>query len=69
MHKPDPFDREYLKSKFRCPICGQLAGCTKDGKINPLSTKKFHLHVDKCRRTHGVKPDGVVNKDENRFLQ
>lgn len=68
MKKEDLFGKEYLKSKFRCPICGRLAGCSEDGKIGLLSTRKFRNHVEKCRRSHRVKPEGIDNRDENRFL-
>ena len=46
---------EYIKSKFRCPICGQLAGCTKDGKVGLLSVRQFQRHIAKCRRGNRVK--------------
>ncbi len=50
MGKEISHDKEYLKSKFRCPICGTLVGCSEDGKIGLFSTKAFARHVANCRR-------------------
>jgi hypothetical protein len=48
-------DPEYLKSKFRCPLCGKLAGCTEDGKIGMFSTLLFARHLSECRKKNAGK--------------
>ena len=57
-------DTEYLKSKFRCPICGKLAGCTNEGKIGLLSTRQFAQHLAKCRKENTGK-SGRIRYDSD----
>jgi hypothetical protein len=51
MEQDNSQNKEYTKSRFRCPCCGKLAGCTEDGKVGIYSLKIFHEHVEKCRNT------------------
>jgi aminopeptidase C len=63
MEKSD--DIEYIKSCFRCPICGKLVGCSADGKTGILSIKSFNLHVRLCRKVSRVKPGRIRYTDED----
>lgn len=59
MEKDNSQDKEYTKSRFRCPICGTLVGCSKDGKPGMFGEKAFHRHVDNCRKNARVKPGKI----------
>lgn len=48
-------DLEYVKSLFRCPVCGKLVGWTNDSTIEMFSVELLRNHVHKCRNA-GVKP-------------
>ena len=36
------------KSKFTCPYCGGLFGCTPQGQVSIYSVKIYNSHVEKC---------------------
>ena len=36
------------KTKFTCPHCGGLYGCTPDGKVGMYSWKVYKSHVEHC---------------------
>jgi hypothetical protein len=65
MKKIDLFGKEYLKSQFRCPICGKLAGCSEDGKIGLFSARIFRKHVERCRKENRVKSGKIRDQDED----
>lgn len=59
MEEDNLHNREYIKSRFRCPICGTLVGCSEQGKIGMFSVKAFHRHVRNCREAARVKPGRI----------
>jgi hypothetical protein len=64
MKKEELFGKEYLKSQFRCPICGKLAGCSENGNIGLFSARIFRMHVEKCRKGIRVKSGKIRRQDE-----
>lgn len=58
-------EREYVKSRFRCPICGTLIGCSEDGKVAIFGIKAFRRHVKNCRNSSRVKSGKIRYNDEN----
>lgn len=52
---------EYLRSQFRCPICGEVFGLEPDGSIMIFGAEVLREHVAECRRR--VKP---VKEPEDR---
>ena len=39
---------EERREKFRCPHCGEVVGCSKDGILGMFSKKIFTKHVTLC---------------------
>ncbi len=61
----DSHEIEYLKSQYRCPICGKLVGISQEGKLELYGSQTFLDHVVLCR--HRVKPEKMgqrVTHDE-----
>jgi hypothetical protein len=65
MEQENLHDKEYLKSKYRCPICGTLVGCNEDGKLGMFSAKAFSRHIANCRRHNQGKTGRVRYDSEN----
>lgn len=59
------YEDEYLKSQFRCPICGALIGCKTVTDHIECSSEEFREHVDQCRTESMVKPGRIRYENEN----
>ena len=64
IHKLTDAEREYIKSRHRCPICGTLVGCDSLGNTGAFSTKVFYKHLVQCRRLNRVKPGRIRYEEE-----
>jgi hypothetical protein len=49
----------YIKSKFRCPLCGLVIGCNEESGSLICDLKELAEHVKECRKR--VKPDQSSN--------
>jgi hypothetical protein len=58
-------ETEYLKSQFRCPICGALIGCKNITDNVECSIEEFHNHVKQCRDESRVKPGRIRYENED----
>lgn len=63
MESENSHQKEFIKSKFRCPLCGNLAGCDADGNTSQISDHIFREHVDRCRSQNRVKPGRIRYSD------
>jgi hypothetical protein len=61
----NPYNMEYLKSRFRCPICGELAGLQDPDDESSFTLKGFFQHVNECRNKTRVKPSKLRYTDDN----
>ena len=52
-------DKEYLKSLFRCPICGTVVGCKFTESDVECILEDLRSHVLECRGGSRVKPGRI----------
>jgi hypothetical protein len=55
------YDEEYLKSLFRCPLCGTLIGCKNTSGHVECSVEEFQEHIKLCREENRVKLVEALN--------
>lgn len=48
-------DENYIKSQFRCPLCGLVIGCSETNHTLTCDSKELSEHVQECRKR--VKPN------------
>lgn len=58
-------NKEYLKSQFRCPICGILFGCKNVEENIECDAEEFQQHVHQCREESRVKPGRIRYENED----
>lgn len=66
MEQDNSQNKEYIKSRFRCPCCGKLVGCTESGQLGIYSLKIFQEHVEKCRKIprEGKTSDRMLSQED-----
>jgi hypothetical protein len=58
-------NNEYLKSQFRCPICGILFGFKNTEGDIECNVEVLRQHVKQCREGSRVKPGRIRYDDED----